>query len=95
MTPVEPETHVDGWTLMHFAKNQPEYLTLPAYVSPTGIVQTEWTPNEEDLAALLTGGRIRVLIHTFNRTADDWQKRPLQPMSVDVLAPECGFRKES
>lgn len=83
MTPVEPTLH-DGGRLVIFAKNQPEYFPLPASMDAKGVVMTEWEPTAEELDRLLSGGRIRLWVHTFGQ--------PLQPVSVEAIAPTCGMR---
>lgn len=87
MTPVAPLAVPAGARLVVFAKDQPQYIPLPASVDANGLVMTEWEPTAAELDALLTGGRIRIWLHTFNQ--------PLQPLSVEVAAPECGMRGES
>lgn len=84
MTPVEPSV-AEGSHLVIYAEDQPEYIPLPAAVDIDGVVTTEWEPDADELQALLCGGRIRLCVHTF--------KRPLQPVSLDVLPPECGMRE--
>lgn len=84
MTPVEPAVP-DGEVLVVFAKDQPQYLPLPASVGPTGIVTTEWEPTAEELEQLFVGGRVQLRVYTFGQ--------PLQPVSVSVLEPECGMRE--
>lgn len=93
MTPVEPTTLHDGARLVIFAKDQPEYTPLPASVDADGVVMTEWEPTADELAALFTGGRVRIWAHTLNKTPEDWRRRPLQPVRVEVAAPECGRRE--
>ena len=83
MTPVEPTIH-DGARRMTFATNQPPYFPLPASVDDAGVVMTEWEPTLEELDRLLCGGRIRLWIHSFNQ--------PLQPVSIEAIAPACGMR---
>ena len=82
MTPVEPTLH-EGAKLVMFAKDQPEYLPLPASVDASGCVMTEWEPTAEELDRLLCGGRVRLWIYTFGHR--------LQPVMLDVVDPECGF----
>jgi hypothetical protein len=84
MTPVEPRLY-DGQRRIVFAKDQPEYIPLPASVDADGVVMTEWEPTAEELQRLLCGGRIRLFTHTFGQ--------PLQPMSVEAIEPECGMRE--
>lgn len=74
----------DGAKLVVFALNQPPYLPLPASVDEGGVVMTEWEPTAEELDRLLCGGRIRLWIHTFGH--------PLQPVTIEAIAPECGMR---
>lgn len=82
MTPVEP-TIADGATFVVFAKDQPQYLPLPASVDAHGVVMTEWEPTAEELERLFLGGRVRLWIHTFHQ--------PLQPVRLEVPELECGF----
>lgn len=84
MTPVTPVTLPPGATLVIFAKDQPEYFPLPAALHPDGLVMTEWEPSAAELDALLSGGRIRIWLHTHGH--------PLQPFSVEAAAPTCGLR---
>lgn len=85
MIPVEPSYCADADTRVVFAKAQAEYFNLPATISPEGIVTTEWELNAEEIATLVIGGRVRILLHTFNQ--------PLQPLRVDVAEAACGFRE--
>jgi hypothetical protein len=85
MTPVEPTLH-DKARLVVFAKDQLQYIPLPASVDDDGVVMTEWEPTEVELDRLLSGGRIRLWVHTFGH--------PLQPVNVEAIEPECGMRGE-
>jgi len=85
MTPVEPQRY-GGAQLVIFAKDQPEYVPLPAMVSADGVVMTEWEPTADELERLLQGGRLRLWVHTFGH--------PLQPVALEVVEPECGVRGE-
>ena len=80
MTPVEPQLH-EGASLVVFAKDQPEYVPLPASVSNDGVVMTEWELTEEEQERLFMGGRIRLWVHTFGH--------PLQPIRIEAMEPEC------
>ena len=84
MTPVEPALH-DGARLVVFAKDQPQYIPLPASVDKEGVVMTEWEPTADELDRLLSGGRIRLWVHTCGH--------PLQPVLVEAIEPECGMRE--
>lgn len=92
MTPVEPTLHA-GAQLVVFGQDQPEdYFPLPASVDANGVVMTEWEPTAEELERLLCGGRIRLWVHTCDPQLGDVD-HPLQPVSIDVIAPDCGMRE--
>ena len=88
MTPIKPikypELYSGELEEVEFAKDQPEYLTLPALVgSGPGMrttVITEWEPTAEELQRLFTGGHVRLRI----LKADT----PLQPVMLDVVGGE-------
>lgn len=86
MKPVEPSLHKDA-TLIVFAKDQPQYIPLPASVDSNGLVMTEWELTEEELACLFVGGRIRLWIHG----TDVQIGRPFTPLQIEVVEPPCGF----
>ena len=91
MTPVEPLLY-EGERRMVFGANQPEYIPLPLSIDEKGAVTTEWEPTAEELDKLLCGGRVRLIVHTF----DPLLGAPghcLQPVSLDVLEPECGMKE--
>lgn len=77
MNPVEPSSLHPGARLVIFAKDQPEYIPLPAAVDENGLVMTEWEPTAEELGLLLSGGRIRLWTHTY--------RTPLQPQKLEVI----------
>ncbi len=79
MIPTTPRKQPGVFTIV--ACNQPEYLPLPAYISATGVVTTEWTLSEAERAALLAGGRIKLQLLTFNQ--------PLQPIMLGVVDAPC------
>lgn len=84
MAPVEPVECPEGSRRVVYAKDQPEYIPLPAIVSPDGVVLTEWELSAEELHTLFVGGRLRLHVLTFGQ--------PLQPVRLEVVAPECGMR---
>lgn len=65
---------------VEIAKNQPEYLTLPALVFNDGRVMTEWQLSQEELGRLQRGERLRLWIWTFGH--------PLQPVALEVTSEE-------
>lgn len=62
-----------------FAKNQPEYLQLPARVSPTGRVTTKWKLSIGERIKLIFGGSVYLQILTFGDR--------LQPVKLSVGPP--------
>ena len=85
MKPIEfPEQNVV------IAKDQPEYIPLPAHVSPNGVVASCWQLDEFDLSIIAKTGKIWVQSATFNH--------PLQPQLLSVVVPSLpdtsSFSKE-
>lgn len=91
MIAVKP-TLYEGARLIVFAKDQPEYNPLPVVVDEEGNVTTEWELTEEEINRLVCGGRVRLCVCTF----DPDLGKPghyLQPVSLDVLEPDCGTKE--
>lgn len=77
MKPVEfPEQNVV------YAKDQPEYLPLPAHRSPEGQVTSCWQMDWRERLRVLLSGKVYVSLLTFNG--------PLQPQIVSTLPPAAG-----
>lgn len=62
------------------AKNQPEYLPLPAHVDPQGMVTCCWNLNRKERRRASRTGKIWHQILTFNQ--------PLQPQRLQTEKPE-------
>lgn len=62
-----------------YAKDQPEYLPLPAHRTPDGEVTACWRLSWRERLGLLLTGRVYVTNLTFNG--------PLQPQRVSVSPP--------
>jgi hypothetical protein len=92
MQPVEqPET--EGATLVVIAKNQPEYIPLPALVYPDGKVLTEWTFTEEERAAIARGENLRLWCWVFPRrcaVCQSVEAGKLQPVALGVTSEHGG-----
>jgi hypothetical protein len=73
---LEPLGGQGGARYVVIAKDQPEYVPLPALVHPDGRVVTEWEPTEEERAALVRGERVRLTTWTFGL--------PLQPVLLEI-----------
>ena len=87
LTPIPPE--IDLLTPVVYAKDQPEYLPLPASRTPEGEVVTCWKLNWRARLAVLFGGKVYITMLTFNK--------PLTPICVSVGkpvykqgCPQCG-----
>lgn len=91
MMPVDLEPEA-GSRLVVWAKDQPEYIPLPTLVTTEGVVISVWEPSVEELNRLLSGGRIRLCVHTFDPRLGE-PGHNLQPVSLQVLEPECGMRE--
>lgn len=78
MIPVPPAAGHPDARFVIYAKDQPQYTPLPAYVDPKGLVLCEFEFTAEELAAVLAGGRVRAWIWTFNRA--------LQPVMLEVVS---------
>lgn len=63
-----------------FAKNQPEYLPLPALVSQDGMVTMRWKLTWFERLRVLIHGSVFVQLLTFGK--------PLQPIKVSAEPPE-------
>ena len=63
-----------------FAKDQIEYLKLPAHKTEEGIVTSCWVFSFTERIKLLFTGRVYVRMLTFNK--------PLQPLVVTVHKPD-------
>lgn len=94
MTPIEPTAVDAGCRFLTFGDDQPEYIPLPTAIDAQGMVTTEWEPTAEELYRLMNGGRIRLCVHTFDPLLGT-PGHTLQPVSLDVLEPDCGFAGES
>lgn len=81
MQPVESITREDhdvpqGTVAVVYAKDQPEYLPLPALRTPDGQVLTQWQPSDEERLRIAAGEPITLVCYTFNK--------PLQPLRLGV-----------
>lgn len=63
---------------VEIAKNQPEYLTLPALVFNDGRVLTEWRFTEAERVAIARGENLRLWIWTCGH--------PLQPIALEITS---------
>ena len=90
MDPVE-QIEAAGTTLVVIAKDQPEYIPLPALVYPDGKILTEWKPTEEERALIAAGENIRLWVWVFPRRCDACgaiEAGKLQPVALAVTSEE-------
>lgn len=66
----------EGTVLVEFAKDQPEYRMLPAFVTPDGKVLSQWKPTPGDLA-LLNNGVPVTLVVWHGELTDENRLRPV------------------
>jgi hypothetical protein len=67
-------------TVALIAKDQPEYIPLPALVFPDGKIMTEWVLTEEERQRIADGENVRLWVWTFGH--------PLQPVCLMVTGGE-------
>ena len=80
MTPIDeivPGFKLNGQTI--FAKNQPEYIPLPAHVQPDGTVTIRWKLSWKERILIFLTGSLWHQILTFNS--------PLQPQKLITSCP--------
>jgi hypothetical protein len=78
MRPIDP--NIEELELRVYAKDQPQYLPLPARVDPEGAVVTCWKLTWRERLTLLLRGTLFLTLLTFNN--------PLQPIRCSVDKPE-------
>lgn len=78
MTPFDTKT--PGLKLRLYAKDQPEYIPLPARSDESGRLVVGWKLSWTERIALLLRGRLYLQVLTFNR--------PLQPLKLTADAPQ-------
>lgn len=86
MIPVE-QFECEGTQLVIFAKDQPEYIPLPALVYPDGKILTEWAPSDAERESIARGENVRLWIWLFPTICPTCQHREeprLQPVVLDV-----------
>ena len=58
----------------NYAKDQSQYITLPAHKTPKGLVTSCWTLSWWERLKVIVSGKIYLRIMTFNK--------PLQPLKL-------------
>ena len=82
MKPISPVLPKNPFGLPEvvFAKNQPEYLPLPAVVTTDGCVTSRWRFNWKERLHVLLFGNLWLQQYAF--------RQPLQPQRPSVFEPE-------
>lgn len=75
----DPETRW-GVSEITFAKDQSEYLPLPALKFQDGLVVTRWSLSLWERVAILFGGSVYIGLLTYNK--------PLQPIRISTSVEE-------
>lgn len=75
-----------------FAKDQPQYLQLPAYKDEDGTVITEWEFSDEERGRISKGENIRISILTFNKALQPF--RPYLQSMIEVYESEDNSKKQ-
>ena len=78
MFPVDP--NIRELTPVVYAKDQPEYLPLPARKDDNGVIVTLWKLSWRERIQLLLAGKFYLTVMTFNQ--------PLQPVSLTLDKPK-------
>ena len=78
MMPIDPQ--IKELELRVYAKDQPEYVPLPARVDKNGTVVTCWKLTWRERLTVFFRGTIFMTLLTFNR--------PLQPIQCSIDKPE-------
>ena len=72
---------------VEFAKDQPEYQTLPALLFLDGKVLIEYDLTEEERVRLIRGERLRLWVHLHGQRCPNCHSslpRKLQPVALEV-----------
>lgn len=86
MTPVSPVIPGFKITETIFAKDQPEYIPLPAWRGEDGRVVTRWRLTWKERLRILFFGNLWLTVLTFNH--------PLQPVKLETECPLMGYPGE-
>jgi hypothetical protein len=83
---MQPTPDMPGYEcpMVVFAKDQPEYIPLPAWRGPDGTVVSRWKLSWRERLAVFFGGHLWLTVLTFNH--------PLQPVKI---AASCPLRQTS
>lgn len=78
MIPIDP--NLKELEPVVYAKDQPEYLPLPARRDDNGTIVTLWKFTWRERVMVLLAGKLYLSVMTFNQ--------PLQPVKLSITPPE-------
>jgi len=87
MTPISEIIPGQAIAIVTYAKDQPEYIALPAHRSEDGIVTTRWKMTWKERLQVIWHGSIWLSVMTFNK--------PLQPVKLDTECPLAAAKRPS
>ena len=82
MTPITPVVPGFNLPVTTFAKDQPDYMQLPSWKGPDGMVVTRWRLTFRERLRLFLTGDLWLSVLTFNQ--------PLQPVKMTTHCPIMG-----
>jgi len=85
MIPIDPQ--IKELEFVEYAKNQPEYLPLPARRDSAGTVVTRWKLSWTERIKIFWKGEFYLQLLTFNK--------PLQPISLSLDRPEVSTTRQN
>jgi hypothetical protein len=88
MKPIKPVVPGVDLPVTVIAKDQPQYIPLPAYIDPGGAVLTCWHLTWRERLTVLCIGNVWLTVLAMHR--------PLQPIKLETVPPdfEVGFAAE-
>jgi len=92
MIPVD-QFECEGTKLVIFARDQPEYIPLPALAFPDGKILTEWALSAEEREAIAKGENVRLWIWLYPHVCPRCQHQDpplLQPVALDLTSEHHG-----
>lgn len=81
MKPISPVAPVAKLREVTFAKDQPQYLPLPAILFPDGLAMSRWEFTDEERRLIAEGANLVFSQLTF--------KQPMQPIRLQVVAADA------
>lgn len=85
MIPVSPVLIRDPEAERLYAKDQPQYLTMPALRSQDGIVTTRWKLSFRERLSVLLSGHVWLQLMTFNGAPQPSKILAKEPPIEEVL----------